>query len=145
VNATYGYEADFLTSFTYDGDYNGRNNWENLYSYPLPASVYYSVVETTTHYFIGYWTYHARDDGPTDLDKHENDLEGVLVVVKKDGTPYGQFQLMETFAHNQWYQYTNDPAITSGSDNVDGGVLFRDQHPLVFIQSNGQARGAGTV
>jgi hypothetical protein len=143
VNATYGYEADFLTRFTYDGDYNGRNNWENLYSYPLPASVYYSVVETTTHYFIGYWTYHPRDDGPTDWDKHENDLEGVLVVVKKDGTAYGQFQLMETFSHNQWYQYTNDPAITSGTDNVDGGVLFRNQHPLVFIQSNGQSPWGG--
>lgn len=143
VNAAYDYRADYLTSFNYDGDWNGKNNWENLYSYPLAANVYYSVVETTTHYFIGYWTFHPRDDGPLDADKHENDLEGVLVVIKKDGSTYGQFQLMETQSHNQWYQYTNDGAITTGSDNVDGGVLFRNQRPLVFIQSNGQSPWGG--
>lgn len=139
VNDTYGYRADYVTNFNYDGDWVGNNNWENIDSFPLKSYIYYSVVETETHYFIGYYDYHARDDGPLTLDKHENDTEGVLVVIRKDGSTYGSFHLMESVAHNQMYQYTNDPSITSGSDNVDGGVLFNGSHPKVFIQSNGQS------
>ena len=143
VNATYGYTADFITNFDYDGDWQGNNNWENLYSYPLYSYVYYSVVETTTHYFIGYYDYHPRDDGPLTLDRHENDMEGVLLVIRKDGSTYGSFQLMITVSHNEFYQYTNDSSITSGHDNVDGGVLFRGSHPKVFIQANGQSPWGG--
>lgn len=139
VNSTYGYPADYMTNFDYDGDWVGNNNWENINSYPLKAYAYYSVVETTTHYFIGYYDYHARDDGPLTIDRHENDMEGLLLVIRKDGSTYGSFQLMETLSHNEYYQYTNDPTITTGSDNVDGGVLFRGSHPKVFIQSNGQS------
>lgn len=139
VNDTHGYASDFLTKFNYDGDWNGNNNWENLYNYPLNAYVYYSVVETASHYFIGYWTFHPRDDGPLDEDKHENDLEGALLVIQKDGSTYGKFQLMETQSHNHWYQYTNDSGITTGKDNIDGGVLFREHRPLIFIQANGQS------
>jgi hypothetical protein len=67
----------------------------------------------------------------------------MLVVIKKDGSTYGAFQLMETMAHNSWYQYTNDSNITTGSDNVDGGALFNGSHPKVFIQANGQSPWGG--
>lgn len=77
------------------------------------------------------------------MDAHENDLEGLFLVIRKDGSTYGTFQLMETMAHNQWYDYTNDPKITSGSDNVDGGVLFNGSHPMVFCQANGQSPSGG--
>jgi hypothetical protein len=141
LNDSYGYRADLLTNFDYDGDWQGNNNWDNLPNYTLYSYVYYSVVETSSHWFIGYWTFHPRDDGPTLPvdDTHENDLEGVLVVVRKDGTTYGAFHLMETQAHNQWYQYTNDPSISSGSDNVDSGVLLSGNRPKVFIQANGSS------
>ncbi|PDO10640.1 MAG: hypothetical protein BLM47_05960 [Candidatus Reconcilbacillus cellulovorans] len=145
VNSTYGYRADYLTNFNYDGDWAGNNNWENLNSYNLYSYVYYSIVETQTHYFIGYYTYHPRDDGPTALDKHENDMEGVMLVIRKDGSTYGSFQLMETVAHNQFYQYTNDSNISTGSDNVDGGVLFSNGRPCVFIQANGQSPWGGAT
>ncbi len=26
---------DYLTNFAYDGDWNGGNNWDNVFSYPL--------------------------------------------------------------------------------------------------------------
>ncbi|QGP92329.1 hypothetical protein MGLY_17030 [Neomoorella glycerini] len=143
TNATYGYKADYITNFDFDGDWRGNNNWDNLDVYPTPAYIYYSVTETETHYFIGYYFFHPRDDGPTTLDKHENDLEGVLVAVRKDGSLYGSFQLMETMAHGNWYQYTNDPNITTGLDNVDGGVLFSSSHPKVFVQANGQSPWGG--
>ncbi len=144
VNADLNVRADFPTNFNYDGDYLALNNWENLDNFKENGFVYYKVSETSTHYFIEYDLFHARDDAYTrPLDAHENDLEGLIVVIKKDGSSYGQFQLMETMAHNQWYDYTNDPSITSGSDNVDGGVLFNGSHPKVFSQANGQSPSGG--
>src|SRR5262245_29742289 len=53
--------GDFITKFDFDGDWNGLNNWDDWARRP-PADVrkdlmaraylYYSVVETETHYFI---------------------------------------------------------------------------------------------
>jgi len=144
VNADLDVRADFITNFNYDGDYLARNNWDNLNNFNQNAYVYYKVAETLTHYFIEYDLFHARDDAYTrPLDAHENDLEGLIVVIRKDGSAYGSFQLMETMAHNQWYDYTNDPIITAGSDDVDGGVLFNGSHPKVFSQANGQSPSGG--
>ncbi len=55
--------ADFITSFDFDGDWKGDNNWVNLdnRSYPLRAYVYFSVAETATHYFVHYAMFHPRD------------------------------------------------------------------------------------
>lgn len=144
VNTSFDVRADFITNFNYDGDYNPLNNWQNLSYYQEKGYVYYKVSETNTHYFIEYDLFHARDDAYTaPLDAHENDLEGLIIIVRKDGTTYGSFQLMETMAHNQWYQYTNDPNITSGSDGVDGGVLLNGSHAKVFCQANGQSPSGG--
>jgi len=90
--------AEYITRFNYDGDWCGCNNWNNLDNYPLKAYVYYWVVETKTHYFIGYAVFHPRDW--TDewfKDQHENDMEGILLVIKKsDQHEYGQFVAMVT-------------------------------------------------
>jgi hypothetical protein len=55
--------SDFITNFDFDGDWNGDNNWWNLdkKSFPLKAYIYYSVIETTTHYFVHYAFFHPRD------------------------------------------------------------------------------------
>lgn len=143
VAADLGVREDYITNFNYDGDWVGNNNWDNCNVDPENAYVYYKVQETQTNYFIEYDFYHTRDDSYDPLDNHENDLEGMIVSVKKDGSQYGQFQLMETFAHNQWYQYTNDSNITPGSDNIDGGVLMSGSHPEVFIQANGFSPSGG--
>lgn len=143
VTASYDVRADFLTRFDFDGDWAGGNNWENTFSYPLASAVYYSVQETETHYFINYFFFHPRDDGPVSAEKHENDFEGALFVIKKDGTPYGAFVLMETQAHNHFYQYSNDGGIMDGSDDIDGGVIFDNGHPCVYISPNGIGTNAG--
>jgi Zn-dependent protease with chaperone function len=54
---------DYITSFDFDGDWRGDNNWENAAKkeYPLKAWVYYTVRETRTHYFIHYAVFHPRD------------------------------------------------------------------------------------
>ena len=74
---------DFITKFDYDGDWKGDNNWRNAYLYDLPGHVYYSVIESTSHYFITYAFYHARDytarpyEGFAPKTEHENDMEGL--------------------------------------------------------------------
>jgi len=137
-------EEDAICRFDYDGDWIGNNNWENLDACwsrgEVRGNVYTSVIETSTHYFITYTDYHPRDwwNLNSDLWSHENDMEGVQVVVKKDGSYYGKFLLMETEAHNQLYQYTNDPTVTNGHENIDGGVLLYDEsHPEVYVESKG--------
>jgi hypothetical protein len=110
---------DYITSFNFDRDWRGDNNWRNTESrrFPLRAYIYYSVTETTSHYFIHYAVFHPIDykggarrgqifstlirEGvklggkydPTGRAEeavlaHENDLEGCLVVVEKSTDDY---------------------------------------------------------
>ena len=133
------YKGDYLTRFEFDGDYNGKNNWESLDSYStVPAYIYYAVSETVTHYFLGYYVFHPRDwHEILTFDRHENDFEGIVVAVAKSGG-MGSLVALETLAHDQIYQYAHAPGITSGSDNVDGAVrLYGGSHPEIFIEAKG--------
>ena len=83
-----GGRGDFITAVNYDGDWSCLNNWENLRAGDLGAVVYYSVQETDTHYYVGYYFYHPRDDAEIYLDRHENDLEGIMLAVPKSAEGY---------------------------------------------------------
>ena len=103
---------DYITRFDYDGDWNGSNNWRNAYRYELRAYVYYGVVESTNHVFITYAFYHPRDftarpmEGMAPKTEHENDMEGCMLVMEKDKTPWGKPILLETLAHDHFYGTT---------------------------------------
>lgn len=119
-NVTHG-TADHLTKVSYDNDWNGRNQWENLSDYPTRANVYVSLVEDQNYYFLHYGTYHPRDvcdffDPAEEAcfagnSEHENDMEGVRLTVDKRLTaseyPYGQVLTMETIFHNGFKIYRN--------------------------------------
>lgn len=105
--------------------------------YVIPAKVYYSICETTTHYFLIYAIYHVLDwwkrYKPRDLyntirdmlDEHIHDMEGALLVVTKGqkGLKRGEEKSAEvreervdglvTVAHNNFYLYT-EPRIPTG-------------------------------
>ncbi|NDI35906.1 hypothetical protein [Chengkuizengella sediminis] len=141
VNPNYDVKADFITRFDLDGDWISTNQWETVDNEPLEAYVYTSVSETETHYFLGYSFYHPRDDGPDwgifGNEAHENDLEGIMLGIKKNGE-YGEFLGMNTVRHSDFYQYTNS-SITEGFETIDGTVqLYEGSHPEIFISSNGQ-------
>lgn len=127
--------ADYITRFNFDGDLDAANNWESLQSlidedsqetsddsFSPDAAVYYWVVETKSHWFIGYAIYHPQDLG--DIKKvgpfkrwsclvpvgfcHENDLEGVLLTVRRaseGGLEFGDLQMMHTIAHSSILPY----------------------------------------
>ncbi len=142
------YEADYFTAFDFDGDKRSDNNWENLETTKanLGAVIYYSVVETKTHWFILYANFHprdwAKDCTPWNLSRpcHENDMEGTMVVVRKSSATYGTFEVLYTEAHNQLHIYANNPAIIKKSGRLEKGIKVTFEggsHPEVYVESKG--------
>ena len=131
---------DYLARFDLDGDWNGDNNWENATGGSSQAYVYYTVMETGTHWFVIYNFFHARDysDKCVIGTCHENDNEGLVLTVQKDGTPFGRMRAMETLAHNNVYSHVLGGDIGSGAHNIDGPIDVIDgSHPMVFIEAGG--------
>lgn len=116
---------DYITNFDFDGDWRGDNNWNNAADsrFRFKAFVYYSVSETSSHFFIHYAVFHPRDykggelkgailselmrEGakrggkydPTGLAlesalAHENDMEGCLIVAAKNGNDLAQARVV---------------------------------------------------
>ncbi|CAL9673529.1 hypothetical protein SUDANB105_07701 [Streptomyces sp. enrichment culture] len=57
-----GGKSDYLAAYNFDGDLNGRNNWESITESPLAANVWYSMVEETEDYgYLLYTFFHPRD------------------------------------------------------------------------------------
>lgn len=89
----------------------------------IDSKVYYSVCETSTHYFLVYALYHVIDWWkrlkPKDLynlirdqlDEHVHDMEGALLVVTKD--PDTLVDGVVTVSHNNFYLYTEPLAPTA--------------------------------
>jgi len=143
-------KADYITKVDFDGDLNATNNWNNIASgaYQGKAYVYYSVVETSTHYFIIYGFFHPRDW--TDnwflyhWDEHENDLEGVLTVVKKDGSTYGQALGIVTVFHSDFYSFkASGSGLSDGNEDIDGTVTTVNDNGIVRFKTAAEAKGHG--
>ena len=148
-------DADYITKFNFDGEDNwsGTDNWDNQDDgYELLPYVYYSIVETNTHFFICYAVYHPRDW--TDLAhswdfEHENDMEAILAVVKKDGTEHGEFLGMVTVAHLDFFSFiAQGSGIIGGQEDLDGEIYVSfatadplghniGEHPRIYIEPRG--------
>lgn len=132
--------ADAITRFDFDGDWDPLNNWRNFRTHETPPAVYYSVVETRTHWFLVYAFFHPRDwtehwwQAP--FDAHENDLEGALfALAKSSAAPWGTFKAAVTVSHLDFYSFV--PAggdWRAGGESVDGEVRFRFGHRPVTEQ-----------
>jgi hypothetical protein len=143
-----GGRSDYLTRVDFDGDWIGRNNWDRA-AQPgasFSAAAYYSVAETSTHWFITYFFFHPRDwvDHPFFETEHENDGEGVLLAVQKDGSPYGVLRSAVTVAHTNFYSYTPAGSTwTRGQETVDGTLRLQSspydsfEHPVTAQQVQG--------
>ena len=153
---------DYITRFDYDGDWNGSNNWRNAYRYELRANVYYGVVESTNHVFITYAFYHPRDftarpmEGMAPKTEQENDMEGCMLVIEKDKTPWGKAILLETLAHDHFYRYDNPSyrRVKKGKKfpALDVSIVFlkqvdatHHQQPAIYIEPEGHGVTAATA
>ena len=135
--------ADYFTRIDFDGDWDARNNWENAARFPLPGAAYHSVVETASHWFVTYMFFHPRDwaDSPFETE-HENDSEGVLVVVQRDSTRFGRLEAAVTIVHSDFYSYV--PARggwSAGKESVDGVLELepRSGRPVTMQEAGGHA------
>ena len=144
------YDADYLTAVDYDGDWQASNNWEHQDDQPgrLAGAAYYSVVETATHWFLTYAFYHPRDWCDVPLCElvnahHENDMEGALLTVRKDGSAYGRLEAMVTVAHRDFYSYVPPGgSYQAGQESVDGTIVLRTWdgnpgRPTTFQEAKG--------
>ena len=164
--------SDYITNFDFDGDWVGDNNWNNAVNetFPLKAFIYFSVAETSTHFFIHYAVFHPRDYkggevrgtllselirqgakhgakyDPTGLADeatlaHENDMEGALVVVKRDGNnlDHAQVVFVETLRHNTFPRYQTGEAVPGVP-----AVTLEGQRPLLYIEPKGHGIEAFT-
>ena len=133
-------DQDFITRVNFDGDWVSNNNWENQPTGDLSAYVYYSVIETETHWFIFYSLYHPRDYEKHPCEQggcHENDLESIQLAVFKDGSRYGHLQAMETLAHGNIFLYPVDSEVGDGYLKADGTVVFEGERPVVYVETYG--------
>ncbi|GAB4058431.1 hypothetical protein [Catellatospora paridis] len=140
--------SDYITKVDFDGDLNGRNNWDRTgqAGVSLAAHAYYSVVETGTHWYLTYLFFHPRDwtDHPFFETEHENDGEGVLLVVERDGSDYGVLRAAVTVAHADFFSYTPSGSTwSSGRESVDGTLQLQSSphdgflHPVTAQEAKG--------
>ncbi|AXT52230.1 hypothetical protein D1818_15800 [Aquimarina sp. BL5] len=143
-------KADYITRYDFDGDLNAKNNWDNIANSSRKGNAvgYYSVVETSTHYFITYAFFHPRDW--TDiwflyrLDEHENDLEGVLTIVKKDNSTYGKAIGIVTVFHSDFYSYkASNSGLTNGNEDIDGTLTTQNHNGVNRFKTSAEAKGHG--
>ncbi|MEU7826319.1 hypothetical protein [Catellatospora sp. NPDC049133] len=141
-------KSDYITKVDFDGDLNGRNNWDRTgqAGVSLAAHAYYSVVETSTHWYLTYLFFHPRDwtDHPFFETEHENDGEGVLLVVERDGSDYGVLRAAVTVAHTDFFSYTPSGSTwSSGRESVDGTLQLQSSphdgfaHPVTAQEAKG--------
>ncbi|MBW1298299.1 hypothetical protein GBO31_22530, partial [Aquimarina litoralis] len=143
-------KADYITAYDFDGDLNAKNNWDNIANSSRKGKAvgYYSVVETSTHYFITYAFFHPRDW--TDIwflyhfDEHENDLEGVLTIVQKDNSTYGKAIGAVTVFHSDFYSYkAANSGLTDGGEDIDGTLTTQNHNGISRFKTSAEAKGHG--
>ncbi|MEV6489088.1 hypothetical protein AB0M20_10720 [Actinoplanes sp. NPDC051633] len=152
VDSTGGHAAggrsDWIAGYDYDGNLDGRDNWDRLGTAgaDLTAKAFYSVVETGSHWYLMYFFYHPRDwiDHPFFETEHENDGEGVLLAIERDGSEYGVLRSAVTVAHSDFFSYTPAGSTwTSGRESVDGTLRFKPSphdaftHPVTAQERGG--------
>lgn len=153
-----GGRSDYITAVDFDGDWDAQNNWENLADNTIAPEAYgyYSVVQTSTHWFIIYAFYHPRDwtDGVDfGLDTHENDMEGLLTIVTRpaNNSPndFGELQGLLTVYHLDFFSYTpSGSPLSGGQEDIDGTLQMEDvpdqlTSGLLHPATGQQAKGHG--
>lgn len=140
-------EGDYLARFDLDGNQRADDNWDSFEEHrdAIAAFVYFSVVETGEHWYIAYGFFHPLDWSDGDDGEHENDMEGALAVVRKDGSEFGVLEAIITVFHLDFFAYTPSGA-GGGREDVDGPLSFQTvdgtSHPVISIEAEGHGAKA---
>ncbi|MBI3893790.1 MAG: hypothetical protein HY303_19900 [Candidatus Wallbacteria bacterium] len=131
-------DRDYLAAFDFDNNWNGYDNWQHQeWGYPLKAVVYYSVLESQSHWFVTYLTFHPRKWAliNTGAWSQENDLEGVQVLVAKDGSATGKPLVVEVWNGSGFDAYQADVSAKLREGKWAGAAAFQGTHPVLTIGS----------
>lgn len=131
------YRGEYITRFDFDRNWLATDNWEHTKTFPLPAHAYYSVVESCTHWFILYAFFHPQDWTDSRFDQeHENDVEGLLTIVRKNGSSFGALEGVITVFHTDFYSYTPGHSESPLRDGpwVDSGKKDKFGKPIRIRQ-----------
>ncbi len=143
---------DRITSVDFDNNIDPTDNIQNAQNSngELPAAIYYNVIESETHFFIYYFVYHTwTNEGG--LTPYSNEFDGIMVVVYKDGSTYGNFTALEVMSNNRVsvFMERTSSEIESGSLTIGGYLKFYDDsysqalnsvesgqgmHPILFAR-----------
>ncbi len=140
-------DQDYLASFNFDRNWNAYDNWERQeWGFMLKGTVYYSVVETESHWFVTYLTFHPRRWGffNNSAWSQENQLEGAQLVVEKNGEPVGRPLLVETFDGSDFRRYQASGSVRSLGGQFHDAVAFEGSHPILKIANKGHKLRAST-
>ena len=161
--------GDYITRVDFAGELDDLvHNWLKVSDRgnKLLAHAYYSVVETSTHYFILYVFYHGQDwyDGNLldkirkNFDEHLNDLEGALAVVTKRADKVNErVDAFMTVSHFHFYSYANwkksekeflyedawRDRIRGFREDTDGNIWPTQDNGINRFSLYAQARGHG--
>src|SRR5262245_53514326 len=87
--------------------------------------------------------FHPHDwtDSPFDTE-HENDAEGALIVVARDGTTYGSIQAAVTVAHTDFFSFVpSGSPFGANHETIDGTLSLQAwdgaNHPITAQQAKG--------
>jgi len=103
--------ADHLVDLFFDGNVDLRDNSRNVFRLPnekaksflSKASIYFSVIETQTHWYLNYILYHAID---LNIVSHSHDTENIWKVIrKKPDKKWGELEFFVTNAHGHPHVY----------------------------------------
>lgn len=132
-------EYDEVMSFNFDGNWAGGDNWDNGSIGDHRGYVYYYVVETEGEYHIGYGFFHPRDRRLGGDTQHENDWEGILLLVAKNVTnSKGDLLAMHAMEHNYFDSYNAPGTSISGRDKgLEGMATIDGGRPQIEIQQQG--------
>ncbi len=156
---------DFDGDWRGDNNWDHTDNKE----FPLRAYIYYAVSETISHYFIHYAVFHPRDykggeakglilselirQGAKELGDHdptgmmaesaaahENDMEGCLIVVAKNGKLPPRAVYVESLHHNIFSSYLTGESATKSYS----AFKTENEHPLLYVEPKGHGIEAYT-
>ncbi len=112
----------------FDGNRRGADNAANVPSHPPSAVIYYSLVQTQTHPFLGYYFYRAAsydETSPGTFSGHEHDFEGLMWQ-----STTGQGVPKPTFTAPTCYLAPDTPGIRPRRQHPDG---YHDQPQFTLL------------
>ena len=110
---------DSILSFNFDGNSDLRDNARNAFlltderarNAAENPEVYFSVIESRSHFYVNYIVYHAID---TNGIGHAHDTENKLLIVRKTKKFPGELEVLITNAHGFPMIYSPNPDVEAG-------------------------------